>query len=126
MANLPVKADTVDVSIVNFAFIPDSIDIKFGTTVRWTNNSASLHTSTSDSGVWNSGNINPAAKYSFTFDSAGVFPYHCAIHPTMTAKVVVTRSIPALTPYGLIVLLGLVAGSALWVLRKRRIATVRR
>jgi plastocyanin len=37
----------------------------------------------------NSGTINPGADYSHTFTTAGTFPYHCTIHPSMTGNQVV-------------------------------------
>ena len=33
--------------------------------------------------VWNSGNLVQNQSYSRAFTSAGSFPYHCAVHPSM-------------------------------------------
>jgi plastocyanin len=85
----PLKAQTVDVTIVSFAFNPDSINITPGTTVKWTNQAGIVHTSTSDGGVWNSGNLSDGDFFTFTFNTPGIFPYHCTPHPFMTAVVVV-------------------------------------
>lgn len=127
LATLPVQADTVDVSIQGFAFDPDSVTISVGTTVRWTNLDAALHTSTSDDGVWDSGNLNTNDQFTFTFDSSATYPYHCEIHPAMTATIIVEEEqVPLLTPYGLVVLLVLLAASAIWVLHKRGVARVKR
>jgi hypothetical protein len=40
-------------------------------------------------GVWDSGNLSPGKSFSFTFNQVGTFPYHCNIHSSMTAKIVV-------------------------------------
>jgi hypothetical protein len=52
-------------------------------------NDSPTHTVTSDTGVWDSGNLSPGKSFSFTFNQVGTFPYHCNIHSSMTAKIVV-------------------------------------
>lgn len=78
-----------EVSIKNFAFDKNTITVKVGTKVKWTNNDSAPHTITSDSGAFDSGNINNGQSFEFTFDKAGTYAYHCAIHPTMKATVTV-------------------------------------
>jgi|SRR5678816_2998811 plastocyanin len=73
----------------NRAFMPDDLDITVGTTVTWTNSDSVAHTSTSNGSGWDSGTIAPGRGFSFTFQTAGTFPYHCAIHPGMVGSVVV-------------------------------------
>jgi plastocyanin len=77
------------VTIAGFAFLPQTLTVAKGTTVTWTNNDSTTHTVTSDSGVWDSGNLAPGKTFSFTFNQTGTFPYHCNIHSSMTAKIVV-------------------------------------
>jgi plastocyanin len=77
------------VRIVDFAFRPKAITVSKGTRVRWTNRGGTTHTSTSNTGLWNSGNIAPGGTFSRLFRRAGTFRYHCAIHPSMTGRVVV-------------------------------------
>lgn len=71
------------------AFIPADLNIEVGTTVTWMNADRDSHTSTSDAPGWNSGTISPGRQFSFTFQTAGAFPYHCSFHPGMTGTVVV-------------------------------------
>jgi plastocyanin len=78
------------VKIVDFAFRPGTLTIARGTKVKWTNKGAVTHTSTSNKGVWDSGSIAPGDTFSRVFKKVGTFKYHCTIHPTMTAKIVVT------------------------------------
>lgn len=73
----------------NRAFAPPDLDVEAGTTVTWTNTDRDSHTSTSDVPGWNSGTISPGRQFSFTFQTAGTFPYHCSFHPGMTGTVVV-------------------------------------
>ncbi len=79
------------VSISGFAFSPGSLSVKVGTTITWTNKDAAIHTVTSDDGKFTSSeNLGQGATYSFTFNTAGSYPYRCAIHPSMTGTITVT------------------------------------
>ena len=82
-------AATSAVNIQNSAFAPPTTTIKVGDTVTWTNRDAFSHTSTSDTGAWNTGVITAGASGSFTFTSAGTFAYHCSIHSFMKGTVIV-------------------------------------
>lgn len=77
------------VNIQNSAFVPPTTTIKVGDTVTWTNRDAISHTSTSDTGTWDTGVITAGAARSFTFTSAGTFAYHCSIHAFMHGTIVV-------------------------------------
>lgn len=79
------------VTIQNMAFTPQNLRVKVGQTVTWTNQDQILHTVTSDTGAFESGNMNPGGTFSFTFTKAGTFSYHCAIHSGMKAQVTVTE-----------------------------------
>lgn len=78
-----------EVLIQNMAFNPATITVNAGTTVTWTNKDAIAHTVTSDNSLFNSGSIGSNGTYSYTFQTAGSFPYHCSIHTMMTGSVVV-------------------------------------
>lgn len=78
------------VTIQGFAFKPDTLTVKTGTSVTWTNNDATAHTVTADDGSVSSGNIGVGGTFKHTFSAAGTFAYHCSIHPNMTATVTVT------------------------------------
>ena len=80
---------TAAVSISNLSFQPSSLEVKIGTTVTWTNNDNTTHTITSNTGVFDSGNVAVGNSFSFTFTQMGSFPYHCNIHPSMTGTIMV-------------------------------------
>lgn len=84
----PVASDSV--TIHNFAFGPQVVTIKAGTTVHWTNRDAEAHTVTSDTGAFKSPVLQPGSSYSYRFTKPGTYSYHCTIHPFMTGKVVVS------------------------------------
>jgi plastocyanin len=84
------------VTIQDFSFSPSAVTIKVGTTVTWTNNGPASHTTTSNTGVWDSGTLSPPSggggygggsaggTFQFTFNTPGTYPYHCKIHPPST------------------------------------------
>lgn len=88
-ANL--QAAVANVSVVDFAFSPTSVTINVNDQVKWNFSSANQapHTSTSDTGLWDSGIEGAGASFTHTFTSGGSFPYHCTVHPFMTASVTV-------------------------------------
>ena len=79
----PASAATHGVSEVDFNFVPATVTIGVGDTVTWTNNATDPHTSTSDTGIWDSGSMSPGATFSHTFNSAGSFAYHCTFHQSL-------------------------------------------
>jgi plastocyanin len=82
--------DGAAVSIVDFAFQPAMLQVASGTTVTWTNTGNAPHTATSDSGAFDSGQLTSGQSFSQTFDTPGMYTYHCAVHPFMTALISVS------------------------------------
>jgi len=77
----------------SFSFSPETLTVSVGTTVIWTNRTSTPHTITSDAGMFNSGLNDPIESgftFTFKFTKAGTYKYHCALHPTMTATIIVT------------------------------------
>ncbi len=78
------------VDIRDFAFEPGELHVRVGATVQWVNREQQVsHTSTSDTGIWDSPLLAPGQSFSRTFTTAGRFPYHCEPHPNMQAAIVV-------------------------------------
>ena len=80
---------TNEVIIQSMAFIPATLTVPVGTTVRWKNKDTMAHTVTSDTGAWDSGNIDINAVFNFPFTAAGTYHYHCTYHPSMTGTIIV-------------------------------------
>ena len=76
-------------ALADRAYLPAELIIVAGTTVTWTNTDSVSHTTTSDRPGWNSGTVAPGGQFSTSFQTPGTFPYHCSIHPGMTATVTV-------------------------------------
>jgi plastocyanin len=83
--SIPMGAEVLG----NRAFTPDDLEVAVGTTVMWTNTDSVSHTSTSNGSGWDSGIIQPGRQFSFTYQTAGTFSYHCAIHPGMVGTVTI-------------------------------------
>ncbi len=78
------------VRMVNFAFRPRSVTISKGTKVRWVD-SEGTHSSTSNTGLWDSGILSQGEAFGRVFRRAGTFKYHCSVHPsTMRGVITVT------------------------------------
>lgn len=80
------------VAMQNFAFQPDTVRVRAGTTVTWVNcetDGVDAHTSTSDDDEWDSPFLDPGASYSRTFAEPGRYDYHCVPHPFMRGVVIV-------------------------------------
>jgi plastocyanin len=81
------------VTIQDFTFSPSAVNVKVGAAVRWVNTGPSAHTTTSDEGTWDSGQLNPpmgggiygggspGGSFQFTFNTPGTYRYHCSNHP---------------------------------------------
>jgi len=80
---------TNEVWMQNTAFTPSSITVSVNTTIKWTNKDGMIHTVTSTTGLFDSGNISSGGVYSRQFTATGTFPYKCAIHSGMTGTVIV-------------------------------------
>ena len=76
-------------------FIPSTVVITEGGTVTWQNTDNAAHTATAGSpadgpsGAFDSSLMMVDGSFSFTFDSAGTYPYFCMVHPWMEGTVIV-------------------------------------
>jgi plastocyanin len=77
------------VTIQNFAFGPAALTVAVGTTVTWTNKDNAGHTVTADDGSFGSNTIASGQTFSQAFAKAGTYAYHCTIHSSMKATIVV-------------------------------------
>src|SRR6266436_786470 len=86
----PVLASNVtNVSIGDFFFSPAAVTINVNDQVKWTWIGSIGHTTTSDTGLWDSGVKGNGSTFVNTYTTAGSFPYHCTVHPFMTAAITV-------------------------------------
>lgn len=84
----PVEG-TVFVSVQDTVFLPESLTVQQGGSVRWTNDGKILHSVVQDSGKWQSPLMSPTSWFDVRFDSLGTFSYHCSLHPQMIGTIIV-------------------------------------
>jgi plastocyanin len=72
--------------MLGMAFNPVTITVTVGSTVTWKNEDGVAHTSTSDTGVWDTGKMAAGATATTTFKTAGTYPYNCVYHASMGMK----------------------------------------
>lgn len=89
-ATEPPAPETTMVSIADFNFESDMVEIPVGTTVQWVNNDSFAHTVQANDDSFESETLDEGDVFEFTFDEAGTFDYICGIHPSMTGMIVVT------------------------------------
>jgi plastocyanin len=65
------------------SFNPPTLTVTRGTTVTWRNGDSDIHTSTSDKGVWDTGDMRPGVSSTTVFATPGTFKFHCIYHSTM-------------------------------------------
>jgi plastocyanin len=75
--------------VKNFMFAPNSLTVKAGSTVTWTNMDDEPHAVLSDTGVFRSGALDTSESFSFKFEKPGTYHFTCSIHPRMVGTIVV-------------------------------------
>lgn len=87
-----VSAETVEVEIVKFEFIPQTVTIKVGDTVRWINKEKRQYHSIwfKELGEEESGDyFFPDEVRERKFEKAGTYNYRCGPHEKMNGVVIV-------------------------------------
>jgi plastocyanin len=74
-------------------FKPAEITVTVGETVRWTNAGKHNHTVTSDTGRWDSGDIEAGGEFSQRFTEPGRYTYHCTHHRAEMRGLVIVREL---------------------------------
>ncbi len=77
--------------IQNYAYHPDSLTVRAGTTVTVVNRDMTQHTLTANDGAFDTGTVQPGQTRRLTLRRSGTFMYHCDFHAFMTGTVTVVR-----------------------------------
>jgi len=82
---------------LHLGFEPTDISIQIGlnNTVTWKNEDDDWHTVHSNIPEFYSNLIQPGGNFTHTFETPGIYPYHCDPHPWMVGKI--TVSLPKAT-----------------------------
>lgn len=82
------------VAISDFKYDPETIRVKVGSTVTWSNSDKAEHTAQTEDGVegaFNTDDLEMGDSKKVTLDKAGEFSYFCIYHRFMEAKVEVVE-----------------------------------
>ncbi len=85
----PEPSPISTIHIKDFAYVPPSVTIHPGQTVRFVQDDSTAHTVTAVDKSFDSGNLDKSKSWTHTFDAAGTYAYLCAYHPTMRGTVIV-------------------------------------
>ncbi|MEO6772560.1 MAG: cupredoxin domain-containing protein [Kofleriaceae bacterium] len=75
------------VDIRGMKYVPDSLAVRVGDTVEWTNDDFVPHTVTSS--AFDSKSIAPHSTWSYIATTPGDFAYNCTFHLTMVGAIIV-------------------------------------
>jgi plastocyanin len=91
---------TSGVSIQNFSYVPASVTINAGDSVRWTNLDSASHSAKGVDNSWSTAILQQGGTATVAFNVAGTFQYFCGVHGAGMAGTVVVRATatPAPTP----------------------------
>jgi plastocyanin len=92
-----VAATTIAIKITATGFVPKTVTVNQGDSVKWTNVDKVNHQIVANNGAFASGILKPAETYSFTFNTAGKYGYHDALHPTLTGTITVKGPPPQIS-----------------------------
>jgi plastocyanin len=83
-----VAATTHAVAMDGTAFIPETLTVKRGDRVVWTNKDPFPHTVTA-AGTFDSKSLAAGQSWSYVASKSGDFPYVCTLHPGMKGTLIV-------------------------------------
>jgi plastocyanin len=93
-SSAPVQSGTVQIAYRNISIAPDTLKVRVGTTIKWTNYDPIEHNVTSRSGPQSfaSKNLAEGKTFQVTLTKPGVIHYLCTIHPaTMNGTIEVVK-----------------------------------
>jgi plastocyanin len=82
-------AETTQVEVKDFMFMPTTLTVSAGAQVTWVNRDDEPHTVVSDTGLFRSGAMDTNESFSFKFTEPGTYHFTCSIHPRMVGTVIV-------------------------------------
>jgi plastocyanin len=88
----PAPANAHEVVISDYKFVPQTLTVPVGTTVRWVNRDNAPHTATHrsfGSEAFDTGDLVRDGAFIHTFKTPGHYPYLCMLHQGMQGTIVV-------------------------------------
>ena len=91
----PVQSGTVEIAYRNITIEPDTVRVKVGSTIKWTNYDSTPANVTSEGGpqTFASKNFGEGATFEMTVSKPGVIHYECTLYPvTMNGTIEVVTA----------------------------------
>jgi len=79
---------TATVTIKDFSFQPQNLEVPANTTVVWVNKDAAAHIVHANNDAFKSPTLNTGDSFKFKVGTTSI-DYHCHLHPNMTGKITV-------------------------------------
>jgi plastocyanin len=92
LAALPIPATAAtrhEIEIRDFKFIPDTLTVKPGDTIRWRNRDRAPHDATAKDKSWKTKTLRPGKRADITVTAGMTTEYYCSIHPAMKASLTI-------------------------------------
>jgi plastocyanin len=82
-SSAPVQSGVVPIAYRNITIAPDTLKVKVGSTIKWTNHDAIEHNVTSEGGPQKfvSKNLGEGKSFEIKLLKPGLIHYECTIHP---------------------------------------------
>jgi plastocyanin len=82
-SSAPIQSGAVPIAYRNIAIDPDTLRVKVGSTIKWTNYDSVEHNVTSEGGVakFASKNFGEGGTFEVKVTKPGIIHYKCTIHP---------------------------------------------
>jgi plastocyanin len=93
-ANAPLQSGVVQISYKEISIEPDTLKVKVGSTIKWTNHDPVEHNVTSEGGPakFASKNFGENGTFEIKVNTPGVIHYRCTLHPaTMNGTIEVVK-----------------------------------
>ena len=89
--NTSSKQNTVEIK--DFAFNPQTLTVKSGEKITWTNRDEEPHTVVSvEKQFKKSSALDTDQTFTITAGAPGTYTYFCSVHPKMTGTIIVVKS----------------------------------
>lgn len=85
LADTAARVHTVQIE--GMRFVPETLTVRRGERIVWTNRDLVPHTVTQ--AAFDSHAVAPNASWSYVAAKPGTYPYHCTSHPAMRATLIV-------------------------------------
>jgi plastocyanin len=86
------KSAATEISITDYKFIPETLNVPVGAQVTWVNHDQIPHTIVDEGKQFRSGALDTDNAYAHVYRAPGTYRYFCSLHPQMIGTIVVSST----------------------------------